>query len=221
MLFVRMTHTPRNGPVAIGYEGYSLLVFALYPIVIVLDYHYLVTATQFILAVQHPVADALVVNVCPFVASRHHDGLVQSHLAIARRQLLNQFFARHVPDVWKAVEPHLWQLIATRLHHTSHPCGIPQDARCLALSQHLAQIALEDVQPIAAQHIAHQCRTLRFAHRWQLGTVAYQHHPTITVVIHKTYQVVHQLAAGKDAVTNARGIGNHRGLVHQEQRVLR
>ena len=70
------------------------------------------------------------------------------------------------------------------------------------------------MQSIATHHLRLQGRTLRLAHRRQLGTVANEHHPTVSPVIHILDKVVQQLSVGKGRVAIAGGIGHHRSLVY-------
>ena len=86
--------------------------------------------------------------------------------------------------------------------------GIIQYARLAALPQHFVQVALEDMQAVAAQHVCHQGRALLFAHRRQLCTVANQQQSAVVAIIYKGNQVVEQHATGKRRVVAAL-IGNH------------
>ena len=139
-------------------------------------------------------------------------------MRIAVGQRLDEFVARHDADV---VEPRHANLRQSQRKTTGHSGApgvpvsrswfsggaqapdsrcVPQDARLLTLSQHLAQVALVDVQAIAAQHACLQGGTVCLAHGWQLGLIANEHQSAVAVVIDETDQIVHQLPACEDSV---------------------
>ena len=80
MLFVYVAHLSYDGPVAVGNElhgqflrysviaiGHGLCQFRFHPVVVVLHNHQLVAPAEHIFAVEHLIADALIVDVCTFV----------------------------------------------------------------------------------------------------------------------------------------------------------
>ena len=77
-----------------------------------------------------------------------------------------------------------------------------------------------DVQPVRLQHANRQRRTLLLANGWQLGIVANEQHTAVSTAIDELYQVVQQLTVGKGRVAVFGGVGHHRCLVDDEQRVL-
>ena len=129
----------------------------------------------------------------------------------ARGQRLNEFIAWHAHDIRKTVKANLRQLTSAISHHTSYLGGIPKNPGVLSLAQHLGEVGLIDLHAVATQHMGHQRRTLFLAHRGQLGTVANEQQTAVLIVIDKTDQVIEQ---------GRIGIGYHRGLVNDEERVL-
>ena len=214
---VNAAHATDDSPVAIGQKRHglfnllrSLPQFLFQPVIVVLHNHQLVARTELIFAVKHLVADALIVDVGALVAAGDDDGLVLPHVRIAVGKRLDEFVARHDVDVVESRHPYLRQRGgnmecrgARRFSggaEASDFCRIPQNARLLTLSQHLAQVAFVYVQSIAAQHVALQCGTVGLADRRQLCAVADEHQPAVTVVVDEADQVVHQLSAGEDGV---------------------
>ena len=184
--------TLHDSHVAIGNEGDLLGTFR--PEIIILHNHQLITTTEFILTVEHLITDALVIDVRPFVAARDDDGLIQTYTTVTRGQRLHQFVAWNTDYISKALETDFredWNHIIPDLRR------IPQDTRCLTLTEHLIQIALIDLDTIAAQHISHQCRTLLLAYGWQLGFVAYEQHTAVLSTVHELHQIVKQIATAK------------------------
>ena len=144
---------------------------------------------------------------------------------------LNQLIAWHRLYIGKALEPDTRQSgnLIMRNHLPDHR-GIPEDTRSLPafqwpLAEHLVQVTLIDLHPIAAQHIGHQRRTLILAHRRQLGLIADEQHPTVIgrgkrrgralAVIHKLHEVVEQTATPESGVAKAL-IRDHRGLINNK-----
>ena len=69
------------------------------PVIIVLHYHQQVTRAEFLVAIEHPIADALVVDVCPFVGTRDDHRFIHPHPRVAAAQFVNEVVARHQSDV--------------------------------------------------------------------------------------------------------------------------
>ena len=80
MLFVYVAHLSYDGPVAIGNEFHgqflrqgvlaichSLCQLFFHPVVVVLHNHQLVAPAKHVVAVEHLITDALIVDVCTFV----------------------------------------------------------------------------------------------------------------------------------------------------------
>ena len=99
--------TLHDGNIAIGNK--RDLFGAFRPKVVVLHDHQLVTTAEFILAVEHLVTDALVVDIRAFVAAGDDDGLVEPHPAVTTGQRLYEFVARYDTDIGKALEADLGQ----------------------------------------------------------------------------------------------------------------
>ena len=112
---VHAAHALHHAEVAIGQERHrrrrpGLAVHMLFPVfhiqpeVVVLHNHQPVATTQLLLAVEHLVADALVVDVGTLVRTGDDHRLVEPRAAIAAGQRFYQLAARHVDDVGKALE---------------------------------------------------------------------------------------------------------------------
>ena len=189
-----------------------------HPEVVVLHNHQAVASAQLVLAVEDGVANALVVDVGPLVRAGDDDGLVVAHAAVARCQLLNQLVARHHADVGEAPKANPWQFRLRGVErHATDACGVEEDARVLTLTQHFVQVGLKNLQPVGPHHARRQGRTLLLAYGWQLGAVANQHQSTVPSVVDVAHQVVEQTAASEGLAGLC--ISNHRGLVHDEERV--
>ena len=135
--------------------------------------------------------------------------------------MLYEFISWHTADVCKAAEDDAGQLCHLVVsYHLAYYRGVPQYARLLTLPKHLVEVGVEDTDAVSLHHLLREGWRLSLAHRRQLGTVANEHHPTITPVIHILDKVVQQLSVGKGCVAIARSIGHHRGLVDDEQRVV-
>ena len=104
------------------------------PVIVVLDYHQQVARTKLVLTSQHHIANALVVDVRPFVGAGDDHRLVHACTTVARGQLLNQLIARNHVDIAETLKPHLGQLACAIIHQTSHLGGIPQNTRLLTLT---------------------------------------------------------------------------------------
>ena len=81
-----------DGPVAIGDKGDGRFLF-LRPVIVVLYHHQYISRGDFFFATQHSIANAEVINICPFVASRYNDSLVDAYLCITRMKLFDEFVA--------------------------------------------------------------------------------------------------------------------------------
>ena len=210
-----MTDALHDGDVAIGDERDFLGFFC--PEIVVLHNHQLVTATEFILTVEHLITDALIIDIGPLVAASDHDGLICPHPIIARGESVDKFAAWHHLDVSEPCKADLRQLRHLIVgNHLTDLRGIPKNARLLSLSKYLVQVTFIDTHTIAAQHIGHQRRTLVFAYWRQLSLVADEQHTTVratTRLIDEGHQVVEQATAPESKVAIAL-IGNHRGLIY-------
>ena len=92
--------------------------------------------------------------------------------------------------------------------HLSDDGGIVEDARLLTLSQHLVEVGLIDVEPVALQRSCAECRSLSLlAYGRQLRPVADEQHAAVL-----------PLASRSEVVVDGR-IGDHRCLVDDEQGV--
>ena len=231
--FVNMAHTTYDSDVAIGNKRYFLGLFR--PVIIILHNHDTIASTEFILAIEHRVADALIIDVRPFVASRHHHRVVNTHPTVTGGQTLDEFVARHHLDIVKAINMYFRRdggaevrrceittciktiLVPSYLRTFVPPntSGIPQNARVFCLSQHLVEVALIDGESIAAQHVSHQGRTLILAHRGELSYIAHQHQSAVASTIDKLDEIVEQTACTK-GIREAL-ITDHRGLVDHKK----
>ena len=72
--------TLHHSSVAIGEEGNFLR--PLRPEIVILHNHQQVTAAELLVTVEHHIADALVIDVRPFVTTRDDDGLVHPRMVV-------------------------------------------------------------------------------------------------------------------------------------------
>ena len=100
----------------------------LYPIIVILHYHELVTRTEFLFAPQYLVANALIEDIGTLVTACHHHRLVETYLRIAGRQCLDKLVAWHDLDVSKALKVNLRQFTSAIIHQPSDLSSIVQDA---------------------------------------------------------------------------------------------
>ena len=78
--FVNIPDTLHHSSVAIGEEGNFLR--PLRPEIVILHNHQQVTAAELLVTVEHHIADALVIDVRPFVTTRDDDGLVHPRMVV-------------------------------------------------------------------------------------------------------------------------------------------
>ena len=103
-----VAHLQYLHPIAVGNEAQLLsVVFFLpgfHPIVVVLHHHEQVVGVQLLLTVENGSSDSFVVDVCPFVTSGNHHGLIDSHLGIRTVELFHEFVARNHLDISEGME---------------------------------------------------------------------------------------------------------------------
>ena len=133
---------------------------------------------------------------------------------------LYEFGSRHQLDVLEAGEMDFRKLrnVIVRNHLTNHR-GIIQNARLLTLTEHLVQIAFINRQAVAFEHGSMKGRRFLLADRRQLRLVANQHQAVVMTLINEMNQIIQQTAASEGGSTQSQ-IGNHRGLIHHEERIL-
>ena len=82
-----MAHALHHHTVAIGDERQGIILLAdtgiLVPEIVVFHNHQQVAAAEFFLTVKNGITDTLVVDVRPFVAARHDNGLIHAHPTVA------------------------------------------------------------------------------------------------------------------------------------------
>ena len=152
-----VAHALHHTAVAVGQEGQRGRLLrvggrsagrGLRPVVVVLHNHQLVAAAQLVLAVKDGAPYALVVDVGALVRTGDDDGVVQSGVAVAGGQLLDELVARHEGDVGVAVGLYLGQDGVVVVERTAQSGGVVEDARRLCLAQHLAEVGLVYAQPV-------------------------------------------------------------------------
>ena len=186
--------------------------------VFVLHHHQHIACRQFLFTSEHPVADALVEDVGPFVGAGDDHRLIGSHLRIAGCEALDEFVAGDNGDVGESVEAYLRQPCRLMVgDHLPDEGGVVEDARSASLSEHLVQVARIDRQSVGLQHVCPQGRTLLLADRRQLCLVARQQQAAVAPVVDILDEVVQQAAAAEDRV--ACRLADHRSFVHHEQPV--
>ena len=102
-----MTHPTHDGNVAIGNKRNLFRLFR--PIIVVLHDHDPIASAEFILTVEHGIADTLVVDVGALVATRHNHRLVNTRTAITGGKTLYELVAGHHLDILKSFDPDLRQ----------------------------------------------------------------------------------------------------------------
>ena len=163
----------------------------------------------------------MIIYVRACIGAGDDDGTIRSALIIGLFQRLYQLRTRQVHDVREAGQAQLREGIEIIVRqHTPQPRGIPEDARALQLAHHLRQRHLMHLQPVALQHLRGECGTLLLPHRRQLCRVAHEHQAAALARIDKMHKVVQQTARTEGRAAGT-GVGNHRGLVHDEQRVAK
>ena len=110
--FLMITHATYHAAVTIGKEvRHGIVLFLLstlkpHPIIIIPDNHKHVAEGQFSITVKDSITDALIIDVCPFVASCDDNGIVLPHPAIAGAQLVDEFVAHDDMDVGEGEANH-------------------------------------------------------------------------------------------------------------------
>ena len=122
-------------------------------------------------------------------------------MGITAGNLLYEFVAPHYLYVGKSLKMYLWQTGGlVMLYHPSYGGGIVEYAAALALSQHLVEVALKDMETEAADGASIESWRLLFAHRRQLRLVADEHQVAVVARVDISDEVVEQLAAAKRAL---------------------
>ena len=98
--------------------------------------------------------------------------------------------------------------------------GIPEDARRLSLSHHLRKGVTDHLQTIAAHVFIAQRRALLITNGRQLSGVAHQDQSAPLAPIDEVDEVIEQTSRAIEAPRKIFIIGNHRGLVTDEEQVL-
>ena len=108
VLFVNITETLDNSNVAVGDELKSLLLtplsFLLTPEIVVFHHHEAVAATKFVLAVEDRTANALIIDIRPFVGASDNDSIVETSVAVAGSKLLDELVATNDADILESIE---------------------------------------------------------------------------------------------------------------------
>ena len=238
--FVGVSHPLHHDPIAVGdkVDASRLLTpdsRLLTPEIIVLHDHQEVTTAEFILTVEDGVADALVVDIRPFVATGDDHRLVHTHTTVTGSERFDEFIARNNLDIRETTDTDsreyggagvrgreittcLKTILVPPYPRTSVPSntsGVPKDAGGLALTEHLIEITLIDRHTIATEHIGHQRRTLLLSDGWELGLVANQQHTTVLAAINELHKIIKQATATKCRIAKAQ-VRDHRGLIYNK-----
>ena len=227
MLLAFVAVAPDGGYVAVGDEVHRRLFLlalrhthGLHPVVVVLDDHQLVAARQLLLVPEDAPSDALVIGVGALVGARDDDCLVCAAAVIGIFQRFDEFAAGHHPDVREPLQAQLWECIHLLIRNQlPQHRGVPEDAAVGELAHHLRECELVHLQPVACQEIRLQSRTELLAHGWQLRRIAHQHQAAALAGIDELDEVVQQVSRAEGTAAQAL-VADHRGLVHDEQRVL-
>ena len=152
-----VTHPQHLCPITISKKGrchtgascLTLLPFLFRPEVVILYDHEHIARREFLLTIEHHIAYALVIDIGALVTTRDDHRFVKPHMMITITKTLHQFGTRHHHDVCKTLKSYQWQPCHSIVrYHLSDESGVIQYARRLALSQHLVEIALINLQPI-------------------------------------------------------------------------
>ena len=103
-------------------------------------------------------------------------------------------------------------------YHLAYNCGVVQNARFLALSQHLVEVALVCGQSVAAHEVGAQGWRFFFAHGRKLRLVADKHQSAVASGVYKLYEIVEQTARTEHRSLQS-FVCNHRRLVDHKERV--
>ena len=101
-----IAHPLNTCPVAIGNEVYGArgAVLCGGSQILVLHHHEQIARSQFILTIENCIANAKVIDICPFVRARHYHRIINAHTAVAGGKALNEFAAGNPQHVGKATE---------------------------------------------------------------------------------------------------------------------
>ena len=190
-----------------------------HPVIIVFHNHEDVALRKFLIPVKHHIANALVEDVGTLVTASHDDGVVQTHMMITIGKRLYEFGSRHLLDVGEFGEMDFRKLrnVIVRNHLTNHR-GIIQNARLFTLAEHLVQVAFINRQAVTFEHGSMKGRRFLLADRWQLRLVPNQHQAVVMTLINEMNQIIQQTATSESSSTQSQ-IGNHRSLIHHEERI--
>ena len=112
----------------------------------------------------------------------------------------------------------MWQSIRfASFYDAAHECGVPEYAALDLLSEHLIEVAFEDLKSVGAEHLSLQRRRSLFAHGWQLSRVADEHQAAALGAVGILYEVVEQ-PAGAEGGAVVGAIAEHRSLVDDDER---
>ena len=184
-------------------------------VVVILDHHQHIAALDLLLGRKHVAADAFVVTVGALVRPRDDDHLVAAVPRIAVLQLFEKLAAPDRLDVRK-IHPEARNLVNAVLEHAAHQRRIEQDARAGLLAHHIVHRAVNHLA-VGGQRRRVERRTEVAPHGRQLRTVADQHQAAAAAVADVLHQVRQQRTAAEQRPVR-RAVGEHRRLVHDEDR---
>ena len=158
-----------------------------------------------------------IVAVGPLVRAGDDDHLVASVAVVALLQGLEKLPAVEVPDVRK-VRPEARHGVDAPFEHAAYQRGVEEDARLGLLTDHLVHRPVDHLA-VAGHEDRIERRTVLGPHGRELGVVAHPHQPAPLAAADVGHQIVQQ-GPGAEKGSARRVVGEHRGLVDDEQRVL-